>query len=89
MIRNRSVRKNKINDKGGQTVCKKAAEKINSSRLLFNMFVLAAGVLIITAVAFFLTAHDTVQAVKASGSAITLRTTGLRVLSGFSTRRAS
>ena len=70
MIRNRSVRKNKINDKGGQTVCKKAAEKINSSRLLFNMFVLAAGVLIITAVAFFLTAHDTVQAVKASDQAL-------------------
>lgn len=70
MIRNRSVRKNKINDKGGQTVCKKAAEKINSSKLLFNMFVLAAGVLIITAVAFFLTAHDTVQAVKASDQAL-------------------
>ena len=70
MIRNRSVRKNKINDKGGQTVCKKAAEKINSSRLLFNILVLAAGVLIITAVAFFLTAHDTVQAVKASDQAL-------------------
>ena len=70
MIRNRSVRKNKINDKGGQTGCKKAAEKINSSRLLFNMLVLAAGVLIITAGAFFLTAHDTVQAVKASDQAL-------------------
>lgn len=70
MIRNRSVRKNKINDKGGQTGCKKAAEKINSSRLLFNMLVLAVGVLIITAGAFFLTAHDTVQAVKASDQAL-------------------
>ncbi len=70
MIRNRSVRKNKINDKGGQTGCKKAAEKINSSRLLFNILVLAAGVLIITAVSFFLTAHDTVQAVKASDQAL-------------------
>ena len=70
MIRDRSVRKNKINDKGAQTGCKKAAEKINSSRLLFNMLVLAAGVLIITAGAFFLTAHDTVQAVKASDQAL-------------------
>ena len=60
MIRDRSVRKNKINDKGGLTGCKKSAEKINSSRLLFNMLVLAAGVLIITAGAFYLTAHDTV-----------------------------
>ena len=70
MIRDRSVRKNKINDKDGLTGCKKSAENINSSRLLFNMLVLAAGVLIITAGAFYLTAHDTVQAVKASDQAL-------------------
>ena len=83
MIRDRSVRKNKINDKDGLTGCKKSAEKINSSRLLFNMLVLAAGVLIITAGAFYLTAHDTVQAVKASDQALAFMKTRTVRLSNY------
>lgn len=73
MIRDRSVRKNKINDmndKSGRAGHPEAAEKIKNSRLLFNMIVLAAGVIIITAGAFLLTAHDTAQAVKASDQAL-------------------